>query len=608
MQLELIDGAIIGAVLLAVVGIGLWVSRRSGSDPDQFFLSGRKMSGLMLGISMVATTFAADTPGLVTEFVRTKGVAGNWAWWAFLLTGMLTVFLFAKLWRRSGVLTDLEFYEIRYSGMAALFLRTFRALYLGIVFNVIVMAVVSVAAIKIGQVMLGVSPMTVLVCGGVVTLILSAFGGFRAVVLTDCLLFGVAIAGAVAAAYFAVNHPSVGGMQGLLDHQVVQAKQAMMPAMNWSDPEARELLISVLLVPLAIQWWSVWYPGAEPGGGGYLAQRMLAAKNENHAMGAVMLFNAVHYALRPWPWIVVALASLVVYPDIASLQTAFPAVEESKLGHDLAYPAMLTLAPAGWRGLIIASLLAAYISTISTHLNWGASYITGDLYGRLIKPDASDKQLVLVGRISTAIMMICASLLAYRLQTAKQGFDLILSVGAGTGLIYILRWYWWRINALSEIVAMIVPVGVAGYFQLGPDHGLASWQELTLSVGISTAIWMAVALLTPAEPIEKLTEFCKLVKPGGPGWQPVYRQAAETGLAIEQVKATDSIGQGVLRMVLGCIAIYSSLFAIGKGLYGNLASCTVLTTVAVAAGLLLAWSLRKSAFPASPSLNTPAEH
>jgi len=595
MQLAPIDGAIIGAVLLAAVGIGFWVSRRAGKDPEQFFLSGRKMSGLMLGISMVATTFAADTPGLVTELVRTKGVAGNWAWWAFLLTGMLTVFLFARLWRRSGVLTDLEFYELRYSGKPALVLRTFRALYLGIVFNVIVMAVVSVAAIKIGQVMLGVSPLTVLLCGGVATLALSALGGFRAVVLTDCLLFGVAITGAVAAAYFAVSHPSVGGMQGLLDHGVVQAKQAMLPAWNWSDPAARELLVSVLLVPLAVQWWSVWYPGAEPGGGGYLAQRMLAARNENHAMSAVMLFNTVHYALRPWPWIVVALASLIVYPELADLQQAFPAVEESKLGHDLAYPAMLTLAPAGWRGLIIASLLAAYISTISTHLNWGASYITGDFYGRVVRPDASAKQLVLVGRISTVVMMLLASGLALWLQTAKQGFDLILSVGAGTGLIYVLRWYWWRINAASEIIAMIASVVVAGYFQLVSKHGLEDWQVLCLSVGITTFIWMLVVLLTPAEPREKLVSFCRLVKPGGPGWKTVYQYAAAEGEPIEAVPPGETLSVGLCRMMLGCASIYGAMFALGHGLYGNMGTCTVLSIVAATSALLLAWTFHKPA-------------
>lgn len=604
MLLTPIDGAIIGAVLLVAVGIGLWVSRRSGSDPDQFFLSGRKMSGLMLGISMVATTFAADTPGLVTELVRTNGVAGNWAWWAFLLTGMLTVFLFARLWRRSGVLTDLEFYELRYSGKSALFLRTFRALYLGVVFNVIVMAVVSVAAIKIGQVMLGVSPITVLLYGGLATLALSALGGFRAVVLTDCLLFGVAITGAVAAAYFAVDHPAVGGLHGLLEHAIVQSKQAMVPAWNWSDPAARELLVSALLVPLAIQWWSVWYPGSEPGGGGYLAQRMLAAKNENHAMGAVLLFNAVHYALRPWPWIVVALASLVVYPEIADLKNAFPAVEPSKLGHDLAYPAMLTLAPSGWRGLIIASLLAAYVSTISTHLNWGASYITGDFYGRVIDRNASDKQLVLVGRISTVVMMILASLLALWLQTAKQGFDLILSVGAGTGLIYVLRWYWWRINALSEIVAMIASVMVAGYFQLGPDHGLPNWQVLCLSVGVTTMTWMLVALLTPAEPMDKLTAFCRLVKPGGPGWKTIYRHAANEGTPIECANQNESISRGLLRMLLGCVAIYACLFAIGQALYGNGGVALALASATVVSSLLLAWSFRNSAEVPLPSTHS----
>ena len=468
MGLSSIDCVVVVGVVLAAIGLGLWGSRSAGRDADQYFLSGRNLSGWMLGLSMVATTFAADTPGLVTELVRTRGVAGNWAWWAFLLTGMLTVFLFARLWRRTGVRTDMELYELRYSGPAAAALRVFRALYLGVVFNVIIMAVVSVAAIKIGQVLLGVSPPMILVAGGMASLALTAFGGFRAVVLTDCLLFGVAMAGAFAAAYFALDHPEVGGLTNLLASETIQPLLPVFPAWDWSSEQSRELIVATLLVPLAVQWWSAWYPGSEPGGGGYLAQRMLAAKNEDHALGAVMLFNAFHYALRPWPWILVALASVLVYPDLDALRNAFPAVEQSKIGHDLAYPAMILAAPTGWRGLIVASLAAAYVSTISTHLNWGASYVTHDFYRRVVAPDASPDRLVLVGRLATVAMMLLASLLALRLQSAKQGFDLVLSVGAGTGLIYILRWYWWRINASAEIVAMASSVLVAAYFPVGP--------------------------------------------------------------------------------------------------------------------------------------------
>ena len=588
MQLDTLDILIIGGTLLVTVLVGVLTSRTASENPDQFFLSGRGLSGWLLGLSMVATTFAADTPGLVTQLVREDGVAGNWAWWAFLLTGMLTVFLFARLWRRAEVTTDLEFYELRYSGRPALALRAFRALYLGVVFNVIVMAVVSVAAIKIGQVMTGASAGTILVCGGVATLLLSALGGLRAVVLTDCVLFGVAMAGAIAAAYFAVGHPDVGGMSGLLANPNVVAHQEILPAWDWSTTESRNFLARVLLVPLLVQWWSVWYPGAEPGGGGYLAQRMLAAKNEDNALGAVLLFNAMHYALRPWPWILVALASLVVYPDLAALQAAFPAVDEAKLGHDLAYPAMLTHAPSGWLGLILASLLAAYISTLSTHLNWGSSYVTLDFYKRLIEPDASPARLVLIGRVSTVVMMLMASALALWLQSAKQGFDLILSIGAGTGLIFVLRWYWWRINAVSEIVAMVASITVAAYFQYNTDHGWPAWAVLCVSVGVTTLTWLGVALATSPESHETLTAFCRRVRPPRLGWGPVYSRAQDEGETLEEPDADDSIGLGLLRMTLGCVGIYSAMFAVGNGLYERWGACLAFAVAGVVASLLLA--------------------
>ena len=449
MQLSTLDYSLIIGFFTIVLIIGIVVSKRAGKNTSEFFLSGRSMPWWLLGFSMVATTFSTDTPNLVTDIVRTNGVSGNWVWWAFLLTGLLTVFVYAKLWRRSNVATDMEFYDLRYGGKPAHFLRGFRSVYLGILFNVMAMAAVTLAAIKIGQVMLGLTPIQTVLIGGVVTVIFSAVGGFRGVVYTDFVLFFVAIIGALGAAYYLVNLPEVGGIKSLISHENVMGKLSILP--SFDDTET---LIALLIIPIAVQWWSAWYPGGEPGGGGYIAQRMLAAKNENHAIGATFFFNIMHYALRPWPWILVALASLIVYPDVASIQEAFPNVEESKLGNDLAYSAMLTKLPSGLLGIVLASLGAAYMSTISTHLNWGSSYVVNDFYKQTIKKDASEKELVMVGRITTVILMVASAIFALYLTNAKQLFDIIIMFGAGTGLIFILRWFWWRINAWSEIVAM----------------------------------------------------------------------------------------------------------------------------------------------------------
>ncbi|MEC7863706.1 MAG: sodium:solute symporter family protein, partial [Bacteroidota bacterium] len=401
MDITNLDWIIIFSVLLLTLLIGLIVSKKSGRNASEFFLSGRNMPWWLLGLSMVATTFSTDTPNLVTDIVRNNGVAGNWVWWVFLLTGLLTVFVYAKLWRKSNVNTDIEFYELRYSGNPAKFLRGFRALYLGVIFNVLAMGGISLAAIKIGQVMLGLTAFETIGIAGVITVVFSAMGGFKGVVYTDFILFFVAMAGSIGAAYYLVNIPEIGGVQALITHPNVADKISMLP-----DFSNTEQLIMLLIIPLAVQWWSAWYPGSEPGGGGYIAQRMLAAKDENHAVGATFFFNIMHYALRPWPWILVALASLVVFPDIASIQEAFPAITEDKLGHDLAYSAMLTKLPPGLLGLVLASLIAAYMSTISTHLNWGASYVVNDFYKQQINPTATEKQLVNVGRFSTVILFL----------------------------------------------------------------------------------------------------------------------------------------------------------------------------------------------------------
>ncbi len=539
MRLELVDWVIIFLFFAAALTIGAVVSRRAGSNASEFFLSGRHMPWWLLGFSMVATTFAADTPLLVTNIVRNNGVAGNWEWWAFLLSGMLTVFVYARLWRRSGVLTDIEFYELRYSGRPAAFLRGFRAIYLGVFFNIMIMANVTLAATKIGEVMLGFTPLQTILIASVVTVVFSALGGLRAVLLTDLLLFLAAMAGAIGAAVVAVRLPEVGGLQQLLAHDLVRDKLSFFPSWNWRDPGQLDVLVTILILPLAVQWWSVWYPGAEPGGGGYMAQRMLAAKDERNATGATLLFNAAHYALRPWPWILVALASLVVYPDLPSLQKAFP--DAQRIDHDLAYPAMLTFMPLGLRGLVVGSLIAAYMSTISTHLNWGSSYVVNDFWKRFVDPQASDRALVSLGRVSTVLMMILAAVIALWLENAYQGFKILLQIGAGTGLLFILRWFWWRINAFSELTAMVVSFVVAVWSQrlplnavtrtmgstdnlpgavqwlLGAPPTMPEWAKLVAGVVITTIAWLLVTFLTRPTDERKLRDFYRLVAPGGRG-------------------------------------------------------------------------------------------
>ena len=589
MQLTTLDYSLIIGFFTIVLIIGIVVSKRAGKNTSEFFLSGRSMPWWLLGFSMVATTFSTDTPNLVTDIVRTDGVSGNWIWWAFLLTGLLTVFVYAKLWRRSNVATDMEFYDLRYGGKPAHFLRGFRSVYLGIIFNVMAMAAVTLAAIKIGQVMLGLTPIQTVLIGGVITVIFSAVGGFRGVVYTDFVLFFVAIVGAVGAAYYLVNLPEVGGIKALISNENVMGKLSILP--DFSDTEA---LIGLLIIPLAVQWWSAWYPGGEPGGGGYIAQRMLAAKNENHAIGATFFFNIMHYALRPWPWILVALASLVLYPDVASIQEAFPNVEESKLGNDLAYSAMLTKLPSGLLGIVLASLGAAYMSTISTHLNWGSSYVVNDFYKQQLNKDADEKELVLVGRITTVILMVASAVFALYLTNAKQLFDIIIMFGAGTGLIFILRWFWWRINAWSEIVAMfssgIISLLFWRYedFLFTADDALFPlWSRFPLVVLITSVIWISVTFLTPAEKTKTLIRFYQKTKPGGPGWSKIINEAKKEGLDISRGETKWTVPSGVLAMVLGCVLVYSCMFATGNWIYGNYGLAVGLTVTVIVAAFLL---------------------
>jgi solute:Na+ symporter, SSS family len=585
MHLAGIDWLILGSYLLLTLLVGLAAAQRAGRSTTEFFLSGRHMPWWLLGTSMVATTFSTDTPNLVTDIVRQNGVAGNWVWWAFLLTGMLTVFVYAKLWRRAGILTDLEFYELRYSGPTATFLRAFRALYLGVFFNVMIMASVTLAATKIAGVLLGLTPLQTIIIAGGVTVVFSALGGLRGVVLTDFLLFITALTGSILAAFYAVRHPDVGGLGALLTHPEVSGRLSILP--DFSDPAA---YVPLFIVPLAVQWWSVWYPGAEPGGGGYIAQRMLAARSETDATGATLLFNVAHYALRPWPWIIVALASIVVFPSVDSLREAFPNVAAGIVGHDLAYSAMLTFLPAGLLGFVVASLTAAYMSTISTHLNWGASYVVHDFWRRFVRPEADERELVLAGRMTTVVLMLLAAVVALWLQNALQAFGILLQIGAGTGLLFILRWFWWRINAISELTAMTVSFIVAVYLELVhpamfPDVPLSMAARLVTGVAITTAAWLIATFLTRPADDARLRSFYELVQPGGPGWARVLQRAEAEGRPVRGSGDGWIVPQGILAMIAGCFAVYAALFAIGNWIYGRPLTATVLTALSLVAAV-----------------------
>ena len=577
MRLTTLDWVIVAISIVVSFIPAIVLARRAGSSTAEFFTSGRAAPWWLIGVSMVATTFSTDTPNLVTNIVRTSGVAGNWLWWAFLLTGMATVFFYARLWRRSGVLTDLEFYEIRYSGKPATFVRGFRALYLGLFFNCVIMATVNLAAAKIANVLLG-WPMgkTLLVCAAL-NVAFAATSGLWGVLVTDFIQFGVAMTGSFAAAVYAVRQPQVGGLVQLFQRTDAKTLALLPDFGDWS------MALAVFILPLTVQWWSVWYPGAEPGGGSYIAQRMLAAKSEKDALGGTLFFNFAHYALRPWPWVVVALSSLLVFPTLDDLRRAFPYVDPSLIGHDMAYPAMLTFLPAGLLGLMVAGLLAAYVSTISTHLNWGTSYIVHDFYRRFMKPGADERHYIFVGRLVTAVLMAVAAAVTFVLDTAQASFNLLLSVGAGTGLIYLLRWYWWRINAWSEIAAMVSSFLVAVGFVIANRSGVgvAAHTSLLITIAVTTVVWVAATYLTPPTDRKTLADFYRLVRPAGPGWKPVEAEVAAG-------ESPDSLTSSMLAWVLGCFMVYAALFGTGSFLYGRAAQGIAWTVVFVGAtvGLL----------------------
>ena len=572
MVLQALDWWIIGIFFIILLAIG-WVASQSASkNTSEYFLGGRSMPWWLLGISMVATTFSADTPNLVAGLVREGGVANNWAWWAFLITGMVTVFIYAKLWRRSEVVTDLGLYELRYGGKAASFLRGFRALYLGIFFNCLIMGTVTLAGIKIGSIMLGLEPWVIVLSISVIVVLYSSLGGIKGVIWADFFQFGIAMTGAFYAAYIVLQEPEIGGLHALITHPDVVPKLNLIP--DLSDPS---LLLTLFIIPIAVQWWAVWYPGSEPGGGGYIAQRMLAAKDEENAIGASLLFNVAHYALRPWPWIIVALASIVIYPDLASIKSEFPNIKEQYLGDDIAYPAMLTKLGTGWLGLVVASLIAAIMSTLSTHLNWGASYLVNDFYKRFIRPDSSEEHLVAMGRWATAGLMILSAIMAMTiLENATQAFDILLLSGAGSGAIYLLRWFWWRINAWTEIVAMASATIMAFVLVLlVPDAWVetplldAAAVKLLIAVSFTSLVWIATTYLTKPESMETLIRFYQQVQPGGPGWKKVIDAAEKQDILFSEEQKGWDLPQSLLSVALGTLGIYAALFSTGNFIYGK---------------------------------------
>jgi solute:Na+ symporter, SSS family len=591
MQLAPIDWVIVAISLLICFVPALFFGRRAGRSTSEFFASGRAVPWWLGGLSMVATTFSSDTPNLVTDIVRRNGVAGNWVWWAFVLTGVSTVFFYARLWRRSGVLTDLEFYEIRYSGQAASVVRGFRAVYLGLLFNCMIMATVNLAACKIAGILFGLDRWETLALVGGLNVVFAAMSGLWGVLVIDMIQFFIKMAAVIAAAYFALQAPQVGGLDGLMEKLGTLRGPDGLNYLNVLPDFTNnwDMAVAVFIMPIAVQWWSVWYPGAEPGGGSYIAQRMLAAKSERDSLGAVLFFNIAHYVLRPWPWIIVALASILVYPELSDIQAAFPNLDPTLLGHDIAYPAMLKFLPTGFIGLMVGGLIAANSSTILTHLNWGASYLVHDFYRRFVVRDASESHYVRAGRYATVLLFVCSSGVVYLMDTAKEAFDIILQIGAGTGLLYLVRWFWWRVNAWCEVVAMTSSLVVSVVLLVLARQGfaLSTHQGLLITVGATTMCWLLAAYLGPATDRSVLVAFYRKVRPFGPGWERIRREAGITDAEARADAGGHNIPRALLGWFTGCAAIWSSLFAVGNFLYGRAGAAWLMTAVFVVSATVL---------------------
>ena len=587
MHLHTLDWIIVIVSLLICFVPALFMGKRAGKSTSEFFASGRCVPWWLAGLSMVATTFSSDTPNLVTDIVRRQGVAGNWCWWAFVLTGVSTVFFYARMWQRSGVMTDLEFYEMRYSGKAASVVRGFRAIYLGLFFNCIIMASVNLAACKIAAILFGLDRWQTLGLVGLLNVVFAAHSGLWGVLVIDMIQFFIKMTAVIAAAYFALKLPQVGGLSGLVEKlsqpQLAPDGKHMLHYLNILPDFANnwDIAIAVFIIPITVQWWAVWYPGAEPGGGSYMAQRMLASKSEKDALGSVLFFNVAHYVLRPWPWILVGLCSLIIYPNLSDIQAAFPNLDPKLLNHDIAYPAMLKFLPVGFVGLMVGGLIAANSSTILTHLNWGASYLVHDFYRRFIRKDESEHHYVWAGRIATIILFFGSSAMVFALESAKDNFDIMLQVGAGTGLLYLLRWFWWRITAWCEVVAMISSFGVsiALFILKKYDVIIPTGESLVLTIAITTFCWVLAAFLGPQNDRKTLIDFYKKVRPFGPGWTRIRKEA---GVTDEEARAThENIPLALLGWVAGCMMIWSALFSVGNYLYDRMSLAYALFVVFV---------------------------
>jgi SSS family solute:Na+ symporter len=611
MHLQTLDWIIVAASLVVCFLPALFFGKRAGKNTSEFFASGRSVPWWLAGLSMVATTFSSDTPNWVTQQVRQYGVAGNWQWWAFVLTGVSTVFFFARLWRRSGVMTDLEFYELRYSGKAASVVRGFRAVYLGLFFNCFIMGMVTLAACKIANILFAMPPwQTILICG-VLNVVFAAHSGLWGVLVIDMVQFVIKMTAVIAAAYFSLvavaQHAGLGdsALAGLhhlvntLGGQQLNFQGGSQPVMTPIDGHGQpvldvlpnfsmgELALMIFIMPIAIGWWANWYPGAEPGGGSYIAQRMLASKSEKDALGGTLFFNLAHYVLRPWPWIITALCSIIIFPQLKDIQAAFPGADPNLIGHDSAFPAMLKFLPVGFVGLMVGGLIAANSSTILTHLNWGSSYLVHDFYRRFIAADRDEKHYVAVGRACTVVLYIVAALLSTVLNSAQDAFEVLISIGAGTGLLYLLRWFWWRISAWCEVVAMIssFTISVVFFAMKKSGHPLPFAHSVLYSVAFTTVCWLVAAFVASPTSLDQLVAFYRKVHPAGPGWTRIREAAGVT--EAEASLHRDHMGKATAGWISGCIVIWSSLFAIGNFLYGRTQNAILLTAAFVVSGSVL---------------------
>jgi SSS family solute:Na+ symporter len=598
MTLTPLDWAIVAAYFVVSIGVGIKFTRKGGESLDEYFVAGRAVPWWLAGAAMIATTFAADTPLVVTGLVVAHGVAGNWLWWNMVMSGTLTVFLYARLWRRAKVMTDVEFAEIRYGGKPATFLRGFRALYLALPVNLIILGWVTLAMVKILQISLHVEPVWAVGLCFVITVAYSAAAGMWAVLWTDLVQLVIKMAAVIALAVFAVR--KVGGIEplkaGLAQHfgSVDAALSIVPPAGSvWMPAVA-------LLTFLAVQWWAAWYPGAEPGGGGYVAQRIFSARSEKEGVLATLFFNVGHYALRPWPWIVTGLCTVLLYPG-GVLVNGRPDKEAAYV------QAMVDLMPEGWKGFMLAGFAAAYMSTVGTHLNWGASYLVGDVYKRFLRKDASEKHYVAVGRWTTVFLFLASVAVTLNLSTIEGAWRFLLALGSGTGLVLILRWYWWRINAWSEISAMIssAVVSLAAFRLVPTGAGPGAEFEkqaivMLVTVALSTAVWVAVTFLTSPESDETLHAFYERVRPGGSGWAAVSRRL---GYGREAIPGG---AMSFVNWILGIVLVYSALFGIGKLVFGQLLIGFALVDTAIVAFVLILWNLSRDASPAvAPHLEGP---